>query len=291
MGKLLRIAAGLFGVLAVAALAAFLWAHWRTGEALARRYPKPQLQLADAVANAPPELGRRIVLVRNGCTDCHGADLSGAVIVENAFIGSVRAPNITPAALRDWTDDDIAAAIRHGIGRDGRPLAIMPSHEYHNLGRQDLAAAVAYLRSVPPVERASAPLVLGPGAKLLYASGRLPLFAAERIDHSATFADKPAEGRSVEFGRYLAAGACSGCHGSEFRGGPIPGAPPDWAPAASLRLGADARWTEQGFVSTMRTGRSAIDGHALRTPMPVAALGRMNEVEISALWLYFATLR
>jgi hypothetical protein len=41
----------------------------------------------------------------------------------------------------------------------------------------------------------------------------------------------------------------------------------------------------------MREGRSALDGHALRAPMPVSVYRKMNDVELAALWNFLSTLR
>ncbi|RPH64434.1 MAG: cytochrome C [Burkholderiales bacterium] len=292
MKRVLKLLGATLALAVVAAAAVLLWAWKHTDTALATRYTPPSIDIAQDVRSAPVAAGERIAQVRNGCIDCHGKDLAGGRVVDDALAGTVYAPNITPAALRGWSDGEIAGAIRTGIRRDGRALVIMPSHEYQHLAREDLAALIAYLRTVPAVERQTPPARVGPVPRLLYAFGKLPtLLPAGMIDASRGFDQKPHEAPTAAFGRYLAAGSCSGCHGAEFRGGPIPGGPPDWAPAASLRLGGDSRWSEEGFVRTMREGRSALDGHALRPPMPVSVLGKLNDVELTALWQFLSTLR
>jgi len=292
MKRILKLLGATLALAVAAAAATLLWAWTHTDSALARRHVPPAIDIAQEVRSAPIATGERIAQVRNGCVDCHGRDLGGGRVVDDPLAGAIYAPNITPAALRGWTDGEIAAAIRTGIRRDGRPLVVMPSYEYQHLSRDDLAALVAYLRSVPAVDRQMPPVRIGPVLRLLYAFGKLPtLLPAGMIDASRGFDEKPHEAPTAAFGRYLATGACSGCHGAEFRGGPIPGGPPDWAPAASLRLGGDDRWSLDGFARTMRDGRSALDGHALRPPMPVSALRRMNDVELGALWSFLSTLR
>lgn len=292
MMRILKLLGAVLALALVAGAAVLLWAWQQTDAALARRHAAPSIDIAADVRNAPVGAGERIVQVRNGCIDCHGKDLAGGRVIDDPLGGTVHAPNITPSALRDWSDSEIAAAIRFGVGRDGRALVVMPSYEYQHLAREDLAAVIAYLRGVPAVERRTPPVQIGPAPRLLYAFGKLPtLLPAETIDAARGFDEKPHEAPTAAFGRYLAAGSCSGCHGAEFRGGPIAGGPPDWAPASSLRLGGDSRWTLQAFVSTMRDGRSALDGHALRAPMPVSVLRRMNDVELTALWQYLSTLQ
>lgn len=292
MRKLLRGGVAAVVLLVASAAAVLGWAWVETGTALVRHHERPAIDLADAVRSAPVALGERIVRVRNGCVDCHGHDLSGGTVVDDALVGSVHAPNLTPAGIGEWSDEDLAIAIRFGLDRDGRALVVMPSHEYQHLGREDLASVIAYLRTVPAVPRDAPPIRVGPLARVLYATGQLPtLLPAETIDRTRDFASKPPEAATAEFGRYLVTSGCSGCHGAELRGGRIPGAPPDWAPASPIRLGADPRWTEDGFVRTLRSGRSALDERALRAPMPVELVSKLSDTEMSAMWKYLSTLR
>jgi mono/diheme cytochrome c family protein len=61
------------------------------------------------------------------------------------------APNLTPDAtgLGAWSDEQIVNAIRNGIDDEGRHLsAAMPYWLFHNLSDADVAAIVAYLRSI-----------------------------------------------------------------------------------------------------------------------------------------------
>ena len=54
--------------------------------------------------------------------------------------------------LGDWTDEEIVRAITEGISRDGTPLfPPMGFGYYANMTADDLAALVAYLRTVPPL--------------------------------------------------------------------------------------------------------------------------------------------
>ncbi|SNT27097.1 c-type cytochrome [Tropicimonas sediminicola] len=101
------------------------------------------------------------------CAGCHmprGADgapvmdagLSGGNIgFEIPGLGIFWPPNLTPSTsgLGDWTDTQIADAIRTGQRPDGRLLApAMPWPAYAELSDEDVAALVAYLRSLPPTE-------------------------------------------------------------------------------------------------------------------------------------------
>jgi len=97
------------------------------------------------------------------CMDCHTERKPGEPTKLGAggkpFFGpwgiSVSA-NLTPdksTGLGDWTDAEIERAIRSGIARDGRKFSPpMPFAAYEHLSADDMAALVAYLRSLPAVE-------------------------------------------------------------------------------------------------------------------------------------------
>ncbi|MFC7338317.1 c-type cytochrome [Haloferula chungangensis] len=243
------------------------------------------------VQTADPRLGERIYSVRAGCIDCHGENLAGAKVMENGAMGSIHGPNLTPFALKDWSDEEIARAIRYGIHQEGRSLHFMPSFEYVGFSKGDIAALIAYLRSVPAVESTPHVNSFGPVARTLAVFGKMPImFPASIIDLQQGFAEKPAEGGTAEFGRYLAA-SCTGCHGADFQGGPIPGGDPSWPPASNIRLGADPVWSLESFTTMIRTGTSPTTGVAMRPPMPVHLLKQLNEEEITALWKYLGSLK
>lgn len=58
-------------------------------------------------------------------------------------MGRIHGANLTPYNLKDWTDEEIAAAIRYGIHETGRSIRFMPSYEYAAMGKGDIAAIVA----------------------------------------------------------------------------------------------------------------------------------------------------
>jgi len=84
----------------------------------------------------------------------------------NARPGIVFPPNLTPdedTGMGLWTDSQIESAIRVGVGRhSGRRIAVMPWQGYTKMEREDVAAIVAYLRSIPAV-RHKVPDEVAPG--------------------------------------------------------------------------------------------------------------------------------
>ena len=66
--------------------------------------------------------------------------------------------NLTPTGLKHWSDAEIARAIREGKSRDGSPLKPPMAFDwYKNIGDQDMAAIVAYVRSLKPLPFGGAP--------------------------------------------------------------------------------------------------------------------------------------
>ena len=237
------------------------------------------------------ERGRHIAATR-GCLDCHGPDLGGAKVIEDAAMGRLYGSNLTEGrgGLRaSYSDGDYVTAIRHGVAPDGHALFLMPSAEYSHLGDDDLGALIAFLKSVPPVDRERVPLQVGPVARVLMVAGKLKL-AAEEIDHANLKPATVQPGVTVEYGRYLAVG-CTGCHGPNFSGGKIDIGPPDWPLAANLTPHAEgrlAKWTEDDFLKAIRTARRP-DGTEINPVMP-RNFGQMDDVELKAIWRFLHTL-
>lgn len=108
-----------------------------------------------------------------GCGSCHtdGAligeprmdrSLAGSRIgiaftnpLQYEYPGVVYAPNLTPddeTGIGRWTDQQIAEAVRAGLGRHGnRRILVMPWQGYAKISDEDAWAIVGYLRSLKPV--------------------------------------------------------------------------------------------------------------------------------------------
>src|SRR4030095_7506318 len=94
----------------------------------------------------------KYLFASRGCGDCHAANGAGRFFID-APDGSmrVRSPNISPAGVvARYTDADWVRSIRHGVKPDGRPLFIMPSEDYNRLTDTDVAAIIAFARTLPP---------------------------------------------------------------------------------------------------------------------------------------------
>lgn len=228
------------------------------------------------------------------CVDCHGDNLAGQVLVENGAMGRWVPLNITRGrggVGAQLSDADIVRAVRHAVAPDGRKLMMMPSFEYSHLSAEDLGAIVAYVRSVPPVDKELPPSKLGPVARTLLALKKLPLYDAERIDHALAPAASQAPGATAGYGRYIArVGGCLGCHGETLAGGKIDAGDPSWPPAANLTpTGIGTRYTEEQFFKALRDGVKP-EGVPINVAMPFRLTREMTDGEIRAVWAYLKTV-
>ena len=248
---------------------------------------------AGAAAGAPALARGEYLFNSRGCTDCHGVSGAGREFINDGKGLRVAGPNITSGeggVVGPYTPQDWERALRHGIKPDGRPLLIMPSEDYNRLTDQDLAALVAYAKSLPPAKGSAAVLDLPLPVRLMYGYGAIK-DAAEKIDHSLPPPQPVAERVNAAHGAYVA-NMCISCHGPGLSGGKIPGTPLDWASAANLTPGEGsglARYRDADqFVAMLRSGKRP-DGTVI-TVMPFDSLRELNEVDSRALYAYLQAL-
>jgi len=94
------------------------------------------------------------------CMDCHTQRRQGEPVRLGAGGKEFHGPwgisvsaDLTPRGLGDWSDTEIERAIRTGISRDGHKLfPPMPFAAYRDMAADDMAALIAYLRSLPAIE-------------------------------------------------------------------------------------------------------------------------------------------
>ena len=242
---------------------------------------------------AAVERGRYLFASR-GCVDCHGANGGGRTFVDDGAGLKIHGPNITTGTagvVASYQPQDWVRTIRHGVAPDGRPLMVMPSEDYNRFTDQDLAALVAFVRSLPPVAGEPAVVQLPLPARVMYGFGAIQ-DAAAKIDHTLPPATPVAEGVNVAHGAYVA-NMCLGCHGAQLAGGRIPGGPPDWPAAPNLTPGAGTVMVNYREADAMlrlfRSGKRH-DGSAVQV-MPFESLREMNETDVRALHLYLQGLQ
>ena len=222
------------------------------------------------------------------CEGCHGENLAGEVALDDN-IGRLAPPNLTSGkgGVGSWyTDADWVRSLRHGVRPSGKPLLGMPSELWNKLGDEDLGIIIAYVKSVPPVDNELPKTELRLVGHLMLGVGMIPpgVISAEVIDHAAPRPPEPERGVTVEYGKYLTR-LCTICHGEDLSGGFLQGEGRNLTPAGDL-----AKWTEEDFIETMRTG-IAPDGEELDGELfPWEDLGQMTDDELKAIWLYLKSV-
>ena len=293
MGKWLKRAGVLAVVLVLLAAAAAFTGLRMADSRMQRKVDIPVRPVAWASDAAALERGRYLFSSR-GCVDCHGANGAGRTFAEDPGGLHIKGPNISPgpgSVVAGYQPDDWVRAIRHGVAPGGRPLMVMPSEDYNRFTDADLAALVAYVRSLPPAAGGPAIVQLPLPARVLYGFGAIE-DAAAKIDHTLPPAQPVAEGVNAQHGAYVA-NMCLGCHGPQLAGGRIPGGPPDWPPAPNLTPGEGTvmvRYADaDSLLRLFRTGKRH-DGSDVKV-MPFGSLKEMNETDVRALHLYLRGLQ
>jgi cytochrome c553 len=213
-----------------------------------------------------------------GCFSCHGEGLRGNKMFDQPNVGTIWAPNLTRVAAHA-TDEQLARAIRQGVGVDGRRLFIMPAEVFQHLGDQEVAALIAMIRKLPRGGGETPPNVYGPLGRLGIVMGKFRT-APELVAKYAAQEPRPL-GPQFEAGRQLAITKCSGCHGPALEGQEVePGiVSPDLTIAGAYDLPA--------FRKLLRTGVPA-SGRELKMMSGTARtdLSHLNDSEIAQLHSY-----
>jgi mono/diheme cytochrome c family protein len=231
--------------------------------------------------------------VESLCAGCHGEDLSG---VNNWFdggpLGKIDSANLTSGEGgigKEFTTEDYVRAIRHGIDQEGKPIFMVavPSTAY--LSDEDLGAIIAYIKTVPPVDHKTNGQNFSALAKTLAGAGVLGDLPVEVVSHDV-HVTAPERGASAEYGEYLVnTNDCRACHGQELAGGTSPDPTAKWISPNLTPGGELGFWTEEQFISTLRTGITP-GGHELSENMPWQGYRMFYDDELKAIWLYLQSL-
>jgi len=304
-------------VLALAGVAAYVARTWdRTYDA-----PLPEVRLS----SDPAVLARGEYLVYGPahCVECHSGSfdaldkltegervpLSGGLRFGLGPLGAVYSKNLTPdteTGIGRYSDGQIARMMRWAVRPDGR-ATIEPLMPFGNLGDDDLAAVISYLRAQPPVKNAVPAnewTVMGKVIKSFVSVAK----PRTSINPPQT---APPQEMTKERGEYLAryVGNCVGCHtprdpntfvatGPDFSGGfemeplPLPGADPTlWFRTPNVTPKTDSALMKfpdrETFIARFQKGGRQHDG----SPMPWEAFARMTTEDIGALYEFLHSLQ
>jgi len=256
---------------------------------MGKTYPTKVETVAVPSDPAALERGRHLVAAVGKCTDCHGENLAGKVISDDAVFARLWSSNLTSGKGgigTSYTDADYVRSIRYGVGRNGKPLIFMSSEAFNHFNDSDLGAIIAYVKSVPPVDQTTPQPSIGPIARMLSVMTEFPLIPARMINRDAPRAAPVAIGVTKEYGDYLlATGGCKSCHNPNLSGG----AKIQGIQVANLTPAGIGKWSEADFTKALRTGVRP-DGRILSVVMPWPAMKDLTDDEIKAMWMYLQSL-
>ena len=291
MSKVLRWIGIVLGSLVALVVVAALVLNIVATRRLNRSYPIEAEAIS--IPNDDASLARGNYLANAMCSGCHGEDLAGALLFEQALVAAVYAPNITPseAGVGAFSDADYVRAMRHGIDPDGRPYMIMPSEVIINWSEEDLGATIAYLKSLPPNENPTPERTIGILGRVLMPLGAFgDIFPAEYIEHDLPFPVRPEIGPNAEYGAYFAAAMfCTLCHGDDMMGGPPPGSIPSAGQVPPVVQAAG--WSTEAFITTVTTGVTPYGGQLDSERMPWDLFANFNREDLEAVHLFIQDLQ
>ena len=254
-GAPLRWLAGTAGALALVAAGAAVWVYVASEQHLHSFARPAAFTLPIPADTAAIARGDHLALTR-GCRGCHGDTLAGQVMW-----GFAVAPNL-PQYARQESAATLEAALRHGIGRDGRALYSMPSYNFVRLRDGDAADLIAYQRSEPVTEKTLPAASLPWRIRLDLARGTDAAIAAHLHRVPALQRTADADTRLAR-GEYIAMTTCNECHGFGLR------ADTPWPDETAPDLVVVRAYDEAAFRKLMREG-VALGGRELRMMSPVA---------------------
>jgi mono/diheme cytochrome c family protein len=252
------------------------------------------------------------------CIDCHStrdwSTFSGPVVPgswgkggeimdhSKGFPGDIHTPNITPFALKNWTDGELLRAITTGVSKNGK--ALFPVMAYSRFGRmneEDIYSIIAYVRTLDPVAN------VVPKTKLDFPVNLIN----NTLPGDAHFSELPDEKNSIVYGKYLVnAAGCVDCHskndkgkiiaGSEFGGGMEFPQPAGIIRAPNITMNKEngiGLYTAEAFVRRFKLYSDSsykpqkLGPDELNSPMPWMMYSGMKASDLEAIYAYLNSLK
>jgi cytochrome c553 len=253
------------------------------------------------------------------CIDCHSTrnwTIFSGPLVEGTigkggevfdqkfgFPGKFYAKNITPFALKEWSDAEILRAISSGVSKNGKALfPIMPHPNFGRMDKDDLESIIVYLRTLRPIEN------VVPESKADFPMN----FILNTIPQKPNFSKKSNEKNAVAYGNYLFnAASCAECHTKQDKGKPIEGMELAGGFEFPMATGGISRsanitqdhetgignWTEDEFVKRFKSYTDStyvavkVKKGDINTVMPWTMYGGMTVQDLKAIYAYLKTVK
>lgn len=312
MKKAMKIVGIVFAVIILAALGGFIYFN--------SVYPDVSPAASVKVKSTPEKIERGKYLANHValCMDCHSTRnwnyISGPITPgtegkggdrfgkELGLPGVVYARNITPAALKDWTDGEIIRAITSGVSKHGNVLfPMMPYVNYNQMCEEDLHAIVSYLRTIKPIPN-----------KIPDTEIDFPVnYLIRTVPKNYTASKMPDKNNKMAYGKYMITIAgCADCHSQSDKNGPIKGMEYaggteiklPWGTLRSANLTPDKEtgiggWTKETFIARFKSFSSDSSRHmpaeknGFNTIMPWTMYAGMSEEDLGAIYDYLHSLK
>ena len=252
------------------------------------------------------------------CMDCHStrdwSQFAGPMVPGNlggggqrfgkemGFPGTFYAPNITPYALKDWTDAEIFRAITSGVDKHGKAmLPLMPYPNYGKMDREDIYDIIAYIRTIPAVVN-----------NVQESKADFPVsILINTMPSEATLTKKPFADERIAYGKYLVAMAgCADCHskvdkgaviaGTEFGGGREFSQPAGTVRSSNITSDRETgigSWSMETFVKQFKKYTDTafllprLGKEDINSPMPWTMYADMKEEDLQAIYMYLNSLQ
>lgn len=304
------------GIILLVLLAAVLGTGSYVKVALPNTGPAPQIK----IERTAQRIQRGEYLAKNVsvCMDCHSTrnwgEYAGPMIPttlgnggekfdqQMGFPGVFYAPNITPYALKTWSDGEVFRAITTGVTKEGKALfPLMPWGHVGKMDREDVYSIIAYMRTIPEIRKDV------PESKPDFPVN----FIINTMPHAASFTTIPSEQDTVKYGAYLVnAAGCVDCHsqtdkgaiipGTEFGGGMVFKQPAGIVKSPNItadKATGIGNWSKGMFVQRFKTlnGKEAeavkLSPKDLNTPMPWYMYSGMKQTDLEAIYAYLRSIK
>ena len=285
-------------------------------------YPRVEKAPDITIKLTPARIERGSYLANSvvGCFDCHSerdwTKFSGPIKPGTEGMGGEKfdekgagvpgtlyAPNITPAGLKNWTDGQLERALTCGVDNKGRALfPIMPYMHLNTMSQEDIYSIVAYLRTIKPIDNKVPRGSLNFPANLIVKT--MPIY-------SFNPPSAPDTTDVVGYGRYLLNAAdCADCHtemsnGEYVKGMMLAGGVPfqmSGGIARSANITPDSatgigKWEVSRFISFFKAFASdssaniRVSPSDYNTPMPMTSFAGMTDHDLAAIYAYLRTVK
>jgi mono/diheme cytochrome c family protein len=169
---------------------------------------------------APPPpgdaaVGKRLGVVY-GCPSCHGEQMGGANFVDEPWLLSIPAANVSER-IAQYDDVAFVRLIRTGVKADGGMALGMPTKAFQRMGDADVGHLLAWLRTLAPVSNPDlGTTTIHLPVRFSIVTGDFPMdeVHADEVEGESVLADR----HHPDATRRLMQVACGECHGTHLGG-------------------------------------------------------------------------